>query len=253
MVNLAGESILGWWTKAKKLRVVESRVGTTDRLVAGIHALPPGKGPRVLVSAAAVGYYGDRADALLDENQPAGGGFLSDVARRWEDAAQKAEAAGTRVARVRIGIVFGKDGGSFALQRKVFGAGLGGRLGDGQQWMSPVHVEDVAGLMVHLLERDGAAGAFNAACIEPLRNADLTAAIAKALHKPAVLPAPAFALRTLLGEASHILLDSTRAVPVRTLEAGYVFRFPTPEAILADVCAPAPPARANVDAPGGVR
>lgn len=235
VVNLAGESILGWWTAAKKRRIIESRVGTTDRLVAGINALPAGKGPRVLVSASAVGFYGDRADALLDENQPAGTGFLADVAREWEEAAQKAEAAGTRVARVRIGIVYGKDGGSFAVQRKLFGAGLGGRMGDGKQWTSPVHVEDVAGLMVHLLERDGASGAFNAACIEPVRNADLTAAIARALHRPAVLPAPAFALRTLLGEASHLMLDSTRAVPVRTLEAGYVFRFPTPAAILADM------------------
>ena len=236
VVNLAGESILGWWTTKKKRRVIESRVATTARLVEGINALPPGKGPRVLVSASAVGFYGDGGDETLDEARPAGTGFLADVARRWEEAAQGAEAAGVRVARVRIGVVLGKDGGAFPVQSKIFGAGLGGRLGDGKQWTSPVHVDDVVGLIVFLLEREGLAGAFNAVCPEPIRNANLTAAIGRALHKPAVLPVPAFALRTLLGEASHIVLDSARVVPARALEAGYAFRFPTPAAILADVC-----------------
>ncbi len=249
VVNLAGESILGWWTKAKKRRVTESRVGTTTRLVAGINALPPGKGPRVLVSASAVGFYGDGGEELLDESKPAGAGFLADVCREWEDATQSAGSAGVRVARVRIGVVLGKDGGSFAVQRRLFGAGLGGRLGDGRQWTSPVHVEDVAGLMVFLLERDDLAGAFNAVCPRPIRNADFTAALGHALHKPAVLPAPAFALRTLLGEASHVLLDSVRAVPARALEAGYQFRFLTPEAILADVCAPDKPAEPRPTGP----
>ena len=237
VVNLAGESILGWWTTAKKQRVTASRVGTTSRLVAGIKALPPGKGPRVLVSASAVGFYGDGGEDVLDEAKPAGTGFLAEVAREWEEAAQAAETAGVRVARVRIGVVLGKDGGAFPAQRKIFGAGIGGRLGDGKQWTSPVHVEDVVGLIVFLLERDGLAGAFNAVCPQPVRNVDLTAAIGRALHKPAVLPVPAFALRTLLGEASHIVLDSVRAVPARALDAGYQFRFSTPEAILADVCA----------------
>lgn len=235
VVNLAGETILGWWTKAKKQRVIESRVGTTDRLVAGIKALPPGKGPRVLVSASAVGFYGDAGEALLDEGKPCGTGFLAEVARDWEAAAQNAEAAGVRVARVRFGVVLGKDGGAFPAQRKIFGLGIGGRLGDGQQWTSPVHVDDVVGLLVFLLERDGLAGAFNAVCPEPIRNADLTVAIGRAVHKPAALPVPALALRTLLGEASHIVLDSIRAVPARTLDAGFQFRFPTAAAILADV------------------
>ena len=126
-------------------------------------------------------------------------------------------------------------------------------MGDGKQWTSPVHVEDVIGLIVFLLERDGMAGAFNAVCPEPIRNADFTVALAHALHRPAVLPAPAFAIRTLLGEASHLLLDSTRAVPARALDAGYVFRYPTTAAILADVCAPAPARAGGVDAPGTVR
>ncbi len=237
VVNLAGETILGWWTKAKKQRVIESRVGTTGRLVSGIKALPPGKGPRVLVSASAVGFYGDAGEEILDESKGAGTGFLAEVARDWEAAAQAAEGAGTRVARVRFGVVLGKDGGAFPAQRKIFGTGVGGRLGDGKQWTSPVHVEDVVGLIVFLLERDGFAGAFNAVCPEPIRNVDFTAALARTVHKPAVLPVPAFALRGLLGEASHIVLDSTRAVPARALDAGYTFRFPSTGSILADVCA----------------
>lgn len=249
VVNLAGESILGWWTKTKKQRVTESRVGSTTRLVAGMNALPSGKGPRVLINASAVGFYGNGGETLLDEHTPAGTGFLADVCREWEDAARAAEKSGVRVARVRIGVVLGKDGGAFAVQRRIFGSGLGGRLGDGKQWTSPVHVDDVTGLMVFLLERDGLAGAFNAVCPEPVRNTDFTTMLARTLHKPAVLPAPAFALRMLLGEASHMLLDSARAVPARTLDAGYQFRFPTPETILADVCAPAPapPARPESD------
>ncbi len=253
VVNLAGESILGWWTKAKKRRVTDSRVDTTNRLVAGFQALPPGKTPRVLVNASAVGFYGDRADETLDETKLAGSGFLSEVCLQWEHSAQKAEALGVRVARTRFGVVLGKDGGSFALQHKLFGAGLGGRLGDGKQWMSPVHIEDVTGLIVFLLERDGMAGAFNAVCPEPIRNDEYTAAFGRALHRPAVVLAPAFALRTLLGEASHIVLDSVRAVPARALDAGYVFRYPTTDAILADLCAPAPARAGGVDAPGVVR
>ena len=253
VVNLAGETILGWWTQAKKRRVLESRVGTTDRLVAGFQALPPGKAPRVLVNASAVGFYGDRGEETLDEDRPAGSGFLAEVSQQWEDSAQKAEAVGVRVARTRFGIVLGKDGGSFALQHKLFGTGLGGRLGDGKQWTSPVHVEDAVGLIVFLLERDGMAGAFNAVCPEPIRNGDFTAALARVMHRPAVLPAPAFALRTLLGEASHIVLDSIRAVPARALDAGFVFRYPTTEAILTDVCATERPRTGGVDAPGVVR
>lgn len=238
VVNLAGESILGWWTKGKKQRVTNSRIGTTTRLTAAINALSPGKGPRVLINASAIGFYGDGGDEVLDEARPAGTGFLAEVCREWEEAAQSAEKNGVRVARVRIGVVLGRDGGAFEFQRKIFGAGLGGRLGDGQQWTSPVHIDDVAGLIVFLLERDGLAGAFNAVCPQPIRNVDFTAALARALHKRAVLPVPAFALRALLGEASHILLDSTRVVPARALETGYQFRFPTTEAILADVCSP---------------
>ena len=240
LVNLAGESILGRWTDGKKWRVRESRVRTTDRLVEtlGKTARPP----RLLVSASAIGFYGDRGDETLDESKPPGSGFLADVSRDWEAAALGAERFGVRTALVRIGFVLGTDGGAFPLLRRLFGLGLGGRLGPGTQWTSPVHIEDVVGLIVHLIEHDdhtgprALRGPFNATIPEPVRNADFTRAVAKVLHRPAILPAPALALRGLMGEASQLLLASARVVPARTRQAGYAFQFPTLATILADLC-----------------
>ena len=246
VVNLAGESIIGRWTDGKKWRVRESRVRTTERLVEALGKLP--RAPRLLVSASAIGVYGDRGDEILDEGKPPGTGFLADVSREWEAAALGAERFGVRTALIRIGLVMGTDGGAFPPLRRAFGLGVGGRLGPGQQWMSPVHVEDVVGLIVHLLEDDdhggprAARGPFNAVCPEPVRNVDFTRAVGKAVGRPAVLPAPAFVLRGLMGEASHLLLDSIRVVPVRARQAGYAFRFPTLASILADLCR-APAAR----------
>ncbi len=242
LVNLAGESIIGWWTDGKKWRVRESRIGTTDRLVAALGKTP--RPPRLLVSASAIGFYGDRGEETLDEGSTTGSGFLAEVSRDWEGAALGAERLGVRTALVRIGYVIGPDGGAFPPLRRAFGLGLGGRMGSGQQWMSPVHVEDVAGMIVHLIEHEDAAGQrdargpFNAVCLEPVRNLDFTRAVARALKRPAVLPAPAFALRGVLGEMSQLLLASARVVPKRARQTGYTFRFPTLSAILTDVCRP---------------
>lgn len=235
LVNLAGETIMGRWTDGKKWRVRESRVRTTELLVNAMGKTT--RPPRLLVNASAIGIYGDRADETLDETSAPGGGFLAGVARDWEGAALGAESVGVRVALVRLGLVMGADGGAFPLLRRAFGLALGGRLGSGKQWMSLVHVEDVAGLIVHLLEHEDAVrGPFNAVCPEPVRNADFTRAVAKAVGRPAVLPAPAFVLRGVLGEMSHLLLDSTHVVPTRTRGVGYAFRFPTLAAMLADLC-----------------
>ena len=235
VVNLAGESILGRWTDGKKWRIRESRIRTTERLVEALGKTP--RPPRLLVNASAIGFYGDRGDETLDESKAAGSGFLADVARDWEGAALGVERLGVRTALVRFGLVMGADGGAFPPLRRAFGLGLGGRLGPGSQWMSPVHVEDVAGLIVHLIEDEsGARGAFNAVCPEPVRNADFTRAVAKAVGRPALLPVPAFALRGIAGEASHLLLDSIRVVPARTRQVGYAFRFPDLAAMLADLC-----------------
>ena len=234
VVNLAGESIIGPWTAAKRRRILESRVGTTRRLVAALRATPAG--PRILLNASAVGIYGDRGDEPLTEQSPHGTGFLADACRDWEACAHEAGDGGVRVACVRIGYAVGRDGGAFPPVHQAFKLGLGGRLGGGRQWMPPVHVDDVAGLFVHLLETPDAAGALNAACPHPVRNADFTRAVAHALHRPALLPAPAFLLRAVLGDLSHLMLDSARVLPERTLDSGFRFRFPTIAEMLADVC-----------------
>ncbi len=239
VVNFAGESLLGPWTRAKRQRILASRVGTTTRLAAAMGRLR--EGPRVLLSASGVGFYGDRGDEVLDESKPAGSGFLTEVTGQWEAAASGAEKSGARVMRLRIGFVVGADGGAFPVLRRVFGLGLGGRLGSGRQWMSPIHVADVAGLIVFLLEDESdngraATGVFNAVCPEPLRNADFTRALGQALHRPALLPVPGFLLRGVMRDQSRLLLDSQRAVPKNALRLGYAFRFPTIAAMLADVC-----------------
>ena len=233
VINLAGESIMGLWTAAKRRRIVESRVGLTRRLVAALRDTPGA--PTILLNASAVGFYGDGGEAPLTEDAPAGSGFLAGVCRDWENAAHEASALGVRVACVRIGFVLGRDGGAFPPLRTAFKLGLGGCLGDGRQWMPPVHADDVAGLFVHLLESSDATGAFNAACPNPLRNADFTRAVAHALHRPALLPAPGFILRAALGDLSHLLLDSARVLPERTLASGFTFRYPTLTDMLADL------------------
>ena len=240
IVNLAGESIMGLWTSAKRRRILDSRLTSTHRLVQVLGA--NADTPRVLVNASAIGIYGDRGDEILTERSIPGSGFLADVSQQWEQAAFAAGAVGARVACVRIGFVLGCDGGALPLLRRIFGLGLGGRLGSGQQWMSLVHVADVAGLIVFLLDdllRGGqsAGGAFNAVAPEPVRNADFTRALGQALNRPAILPAPAFALRTLLGEMSQLMLMSERVLPERTLELGYQHRYPTLAQMLAETCA----------------
>jgi len=228
VVNLAGEPILGLWTKAKRRAILESRVETTRRVV---ESLQEG-GPRTLINASAIGYYGDTGELEVDESSPAGSGFLADVCRAWEAAALPAEALGTRVVRLRIGFVTG-PGGALNMIRPVFQAGLGGRLGNGRHWMSCIHVDDVAGMILAALSNPQWRGAVNAVNPDPLRNTDFTRALAAAVHRPAVLPVPAFVLRALLGELSHVMLDSVRVQPAVALREGYCYRHPTVAAGLA--------------------
>ena len=239
VVNFAGESLIGLWTEARRRRILESRVSITSRLAEAISRRPDG--PRLLISASGVGLYGDRGDETLDESKGPGTGFLADVARQWEGAATDAERCGARVIRLRIGYVLGADSGAFPPVRRAFQFGLGGTLGTGRQWVPPIHVADVAGLIVFLLEHEDdrgdstVRGVFNAVCPNPVRNAAFTKIVAAALHRPAILPVPAFALRGLLGELSTLLLDSQRAVPSHAQRLGYEWKFPTLESILADL------------------
>lgn len=224
LVNLAGEPIVGLWTKAKKNEILRSRVETTLRVVESLR----GGGPRVLVNASAIGFYGDTGEREVEESSPCGGGFLAEVCQAWEEAAAPAEAFGVRVVFLRIGFVTG-PGGAMRLIRPVFNAGLGGRLGNGRQWMSCIHVDDVAGMILWALENDAVRGALNAVNPVPVRNAEFTHALARVLGRPAFLPAPAFALRLALGELSGLLLDSSRVRPAKALSLGYPFRHPTLE------------------------
>jgi uncharacterized protein (TIGR01777 family) len=223
--NLAGEPVAdGRWTDERKRRIRDSRVLGTRNLVAGLAALD--SRPGVLVSASAVGYYGDRGDEELDEVSAPGGGFLASVCEEWEREARAAEALGVRVVCVRIGIVLSKGGGALARMLTPFKLGAGGRLGTGKQWMSWIHIDDVAGMLLHAARNNEVHGAMNAGSPNPVRNSDFTRALARALHRPAILPVPAVALRLALGEMSEILTGSQRAFPRVAERSGYAFKQP---------------------------
>ncbi len=222
VVNLAGEPILGLWTNAKRHAILESRVETTRRVVESLRR----GGPEVLLNASAIGFYGDTGEREVDESSPAGAGFLADVCQAWEAAAMPAGESGIRVVRLRIGFVTG-PGGALKMIRPAFKAGLGGRLGNGRQWMSCIHVDDVAGMILWALENPAIRGALNAVNPAPIRNSEFTRELAASVHRPALFPVPAFALRLLLGDLSHVMLDSVRVHPAVALREGYLYRHPT--------------------------
>lgn len=232
IVHLAGESILGLWTREKRRKILESRVEGTRRLVEGIAAAP--RRPGVLVSASAIGFYGDTGDRVVDEDSPAGSGFLAEVAQAWEEEAVKAESLGVRVVLLRIGFVLGREGGALGLIRPVFRAGLGGRLGSGRQWMSCIEVGDLAAAALLCLDNAEIRGAVNAVMPDPVTNAGFTRAAARAARRPALFPVPGFVLRTALGDLSHLLLDSQRVVPRRLSSLGFGFRYGTVESALGE-------------------
>jgi uncharacterized protein (TIGR01777 family) len=227
VVNLAGEPILGLWTRQKKEKILRSRVETTQRVMEGLAQLPDG--PRILINASAIGYYGDTGENCVSENSPAGTGFLAQTCKAWEDAAKGPASGKLRIVRLRVGFVTG-PGGAMRFVLPLFKMGLGGRLGDGHQWMSCIHVDDVAGLILWAIANESISGPMNAVCPESVRNTQFTRALARAVHRPAILPAPAFALHLALGELSHVMLDSVRVIPEAALASGYRFRFPKVEA-----------------------
>ena len=187
-----------------------------------------------LVVASAVGIYGDRGDEVVNESSAPGGGFLADLCGQWEEAARPAKNAGIRVVHARFGVVLGRGPGALGKMLPVFRAGLGGRLGSGKQWMSWVSLEDVVAAIEFVLETPALVGPVNVTSPHPATNAEFTRALARQLHRPAMLPAPAFALRLALGEmADEALLASTRAVPAKLMGAGFEFARPTIEAALA--------------------
>lgn len=231
-IHLSGANVAAHrWTAAYKREMAESRVRSTYALATELARLP--RPPRALVVASAIGIYGDRGDEVLDERSAPGSGFLAELCQAWEDAAEPAVRAGIRVVHLRIGVVLGPQG---ALEKMLplFRLGLGGRMGSGQQWMSWIALADVVAAIEFLLEKEEIAGPVNLTAPEPVRNAEFTRALAAALHKPALVPVPALALRLAAGQmAKEALLASARVRPARLLEAGFRFQFPRVDAALA--------------------
>lgn len=224
VVHLAGESIVGRWTSAKRKRLRKSRIQGTQHLVETLVSLP--HPPSVLVSASAVGYYGSQGDKILDEGADSGDDFLAELCRDWETAAEVAREAGIRVVIPRIGLVLGRDGGALAKMLGPFRFGVGGVLGNGQQWMPWIHIQDLVNLILYLLDHDTLSGPVNATAPTPVTNQEFTKALGERLGRPTILPAPAFMLRLVLGPFSTALLSSQRVVPSVASEAGFEFRYP---------------------------
>lgn len=226
VINLAGASIMsGRWTDKRKAVLRSSRVETTRGLVIAMAKMNPR--PRVLISASAVGYYGNRGDEILTEKSEVGRGFLAELASEWEAEAMRAEAFGVRVVRARFGIILAKDGGALPQMMAALKFGLGGKLGSGRQWMSWVVLEDVVAIIKRALVDDALSGAVNVVAPEPVRNDEFTMLLAKAMHRPAIFAAPAFVLRLAMGEmADEALLASERVAPEKLDRAKYQFIYP---------------------------
>lgn len=225
VVHLAGEPVAQRWTEEAKRRIRSSREVGTANLVAGLRAAEPR--PRALVSSSAVGYYGPRGDEPVDEETPPGDDFLARVCVAWEHAALAAQDLGVRVTRVRTGVVLDPDGGALAKMLPPFKLGAGGPVAGGRQWMPWIHADDLAGLYLAALDGDDAwAGPLNASAPSPVTNAEFSKALGRALHRPAVAPVPAFAIKLLYGEMATIVTTGQRVVPRRALALDYAFEHP---------------------------
>ncbi|HKP25956.1 MAG TPA: TIGR01777 family oxidoreductase [Dongiaceae bacterium] len=253
MVNLAGAPVFGRpWTDVRKVALVRSRIDTTRALIDWVadHAVKP----RVLVSASAVGWYGtEHGDRALTERMPAGLDFPAMLCVACEKEAKRAEKLDLRVARLRIGLVLGREGGMLKPLLRTFKLGLGGRFGAGRQWMSWIHLEDLLALIIRAIDDPTFSGAINAVAPQPVTNADFTRTLAAALHRPAILHAPAFALRTALGEMATLLLDGQRVLPERADQLGFQFRYRTLDAALAEIAGKKSDTGAHHDHPVGLR
>ncbi|MGA8481594.1 MAG: TIGR01777 family oxidoreductase [Chthoniobacterales bacterium] len=230
ILHLAGESILGRWTKARRDRILQSRIQGTRSVVEAFQNAP--NPPRTLICASGVNIYGDRGEEeLIEESSVGSAGFLCSVAVAWEEEAMRAARFGVRVVTIRIAMVLGRKG-ALALMLPAFWLGLGGRLGSGNQWMPWIHVEDVANLFLHAAREESLAGPLNGLSPFPVRNRDFTRILGSTLRRPAFLVMPSFILKAVLQDQASLLLDSERALPKRALETGFRFRFPYLEGAL---------------------
>ena len=236
LVNLAGAPIFAaTWSAERKASLRSSRVHITRELVCALEKLEDG--PKTILSASAIGYYGNRGDEVLTEASSAGDDFLARLASEWEAEAVKAEALGLRVVRLRFGIILAKQGGALPQMMRPFKFGLGGRLGSGQQWISWIALQDVLSVIREALQNRAVSGAVNVVSPQPVRNADFVKALGHAMHRPALVPAPAFALELVLGEMAQALLASQRVTPARLAQLAFRFALPDLDSALARILA----------------
>jgi uncharacterized protein (TIGR01777 family) len=223
VVHLAGEPVAQRWDDDVKRKIRDSRVLGTQRLVSAISKVK--HKPSALICSSAVGYYGSRGDEVLTENSSAGTGFLADACVAWERAADEASKLGLRVAKIRTGIALGRDGGALEKMLPAFRAFAGGTLGSGKQWMPWIHVDDLVAMYRFAMDQ-AVSGALNGSAPNPVTNAKFTSELGQALHRPAFLTVPAFALETLYGEMSQVILTGQRAVPEAAQKLGFQWKYP---------------------------
>ncbi len=231
---MMGESIAdGRWSDERKKRIRESRVKGTRHLVDAL--IESGTLPKVMVSASAIGIYGDSGESIVEENHQHGSGFLTDVCQEWEEEANRLTQHGVRVVNLRIGIVLGAEGGAIEKMLPIFRWCLGGNLGSGKQWMAWIHLDDLLAMICWAIENESVIGPLNATAPNPVRNFELTKALAQAVGRPAFLPAPKFGLRLVLGEFANSLFFSQRVVPAAALAGGFQFQFSDVKSALAEI------------------
>lgn len=235
VINLAGTSIFTRWTEAAKQAMIDSRILTTRAIVDALE-----NRNTVLINTSAVGFYGNRGDEILDETQPAGHDFLADLASRWEAEAFRAEGKGHRVIVARFGVVLAKSGGAFEKMIAPFRFLVGGPLGNGKQWFSWIHIEDLIRAASWCIENQHIHGPVNFVSPGTVTNGELSRAIGRFLRKPCWLPAPAFGMKLILGEFASVLLASQRVIPKVLLENGFSFIYPTWESALKSLLQPEP-------------
>lgn len=231
VIHLAGESVVGRWSAEKKRLIYDTRVQGSKHLLGALEKLEVK--PKVLISASASGYYGDRGDEPLTESSAAGSGFLAQVCQDWEAEALKAETYGLRVVILRLGIVLGPGGGALRAMLLPAKLGLNGPLGTGKQWWSWVHLDDVVGVIQHALHHE-LSGPFNVTAPQAVRQQEFAKTLGNVLKRPSFLPAPSFVLKLVLGEFSSELLSSKRVLPSKAQDSGYEFKFPSLKEALTD-------------------
>lgn len=234
VINLSGEPIVdAYWSAQRKQVLWDSRVSLTRELVG--HIVAAGHKPAVLISGSAVGYYGNRSDDALDETAQVGEDFGAQLCQAWEDEAREAEQGGVRVCLLRTGLILSDRGGLLGRMLLPFRLALGARLGNGRQWMSWIHIDDYVAMLLRLLRDAQASGPYNMTAPQPATNAEFTAALARALHRPALFVAPAWLLKLAMGERAAMLLEGQKVLPVRMMVAGYSFRFASLDAALGEL------------------